>query len=209
MSVFDILNKLNAEKNAAAAQPVEFIICGLGNPGLQYENTRHNAGFMAVDTIAAKYNTEIKKLQFKSLTGEVVLGGKKCLLMKPSTFMNNSGEAVTAAMQFYKIPIENVLVIYDDISLEPGKLRIRRKGSAGGHNGIKSIIYLTGEDTFPRIKLGVGAKPRPDYNLADWVLSNFKKDEIGQMHISCDNAAVCAELIVSGKTDEAMNKYNA
>lgn len=209
MSVFDILDKLNSEKNAASAQPVEFIICGLGNPGLQYENTRHNAGFMAVDTIAAKYGTEIKKLRFKSLTGEVILGGKKCLLMKPSTFMNNSGEAVTAAMQFYKIPIENVLIIYDDISLEPGKLRIRRKGSAGGHNGIKSIIYLTGEDTFPRIKLGVGAKPDPKYDLADWVLSNFKKDEIEQMHISCGNAAVCAELIVSGRTDEAMNKYNA
>lgn len=209
MSVFDILNKINAEKEQKAAGPVEFIICGLGNPGLQYENTRHNAGFMAVDTIAQKYNVDIKKLRFKSLTGEVTLGGKKCLLMKPSTFMNNSGEAVVEAMQFYKLPIENVLVIYDDISLEPGKLRIRRKGSAGGHNGIKSIIYLTGEDTFPRIKLGVGAKPHPDYNLADWVLSNFKKEEIEGMHISCDNAVKCAELIVAGKTDEAMNRYNA
>ena len=164
---------------------------------------------MAVDTIAQKYNVDIKKLRFKSLTGEVMIGGKKCLLMKPSTYMNNSGEAVVEAMQFYKLPIENVLVIYDDISLEPGKLRIRRKGSAGGHNGIKSIIYLTGEDTFPRIKLGVGAKPHPEYNLADWVLSNFKKEEIEGMHTSCDNAVKCVELIVAGKTDEAMNRFNA
>jgi PTH1 family peptidyl-tRNA hydrolase len=147
MSIFDIFDKINTEK-LSPAEKIEYIVVGLGNPGVQYENTRHNAGFMAVDTLAAKYNVQMKKLQFKSLTGEAVISGKRCLLMKPSTFMNNSGEAVSAAMNFYKIPIENVIVCYDDISLEPSFIRIRRKGSDGGHNGIKSIIYLTGQDTF-------------------------------------------------------------
>lgn len=129
--------------------------------------------------------------------------------MKPTTYMNNSGQAVQEAMNFYKVPIENVIVIYDDISLEPSKLRIRRKGSDGGHNGIKSIIYLTGADTFPRIKLGVGKKPHPDYNLADWVLSNFNPNELELMKTSCSNAVRCVELIVQNKIDEAMNKYNS
>ncbi|MGN0582027.1 MAG: aminoacyl-tRNA hydrolase, partial [Oscillospiraceae bacterium] len=186
----------------------EYIIVGLGNPGIQYQDTRHNAGFMAIDTIAEKYGADVKRIKFKSLCGECTIGGKKCLLMKPSTYMNNSGEAVVEAMNFYKINIENLIVIYDDISLEPSKLRIRRKGSDGGHNGIKSIIYLTGEDTFPRIKIGVGKKPHPQYNLADWVLSNFKSDEIPLIREACQHAAESAELMVSGKINEAMNKYN-
>jgi PTH1 family peptidyl-tRNA hydrolase len=208
MSIFDIFDKINTEK-LSPAEKIEYIVVGLGNPGVQYENTRHNAGFMAVDTLAAKYNVQMKKLQFKSLTGEAVISGKRCLLMKPSTFMNNSGEAVSAAMNFYKIPIENVIVCYDDISLEPSFIRIRRKGSDGGHNGIKSIIYLTGQDTFPRIKIGVGKKPHKDYNLADWVLSGFTKEEIPLVKEAAEKAVLSVELMVQGKTDEAMNKFNS
>ncbi len=206
MGIMDLFNQISS--GTAAGGSVEYIIVGLGNPGIQYQDTRHNAGFMAIDTIAEKYGADVKRIKFKSLCGECTMGGKKCLLMKPSTYMNNSGEAVVEAMNFYKLGIENLIVIYDDISLEPSKLRIRRKGSDGGHNGIKSIIYLTGEDTFPRIKIGVGKKPHPQYNLADWVLSNFKSDEIPLIREACQHAAESAELMVSGKINEAMNKYN-
>ena len=208
MSIFEVFNKINEEK-AVPQGKIEYIIVGLGNPGVQYENTRHNAGFMTIDALAQKYNVQIKKLQFKAITGDAAIAGKRCLLMKPSTFMNNSGEAVVAAMNFYKIPIENVIVCYDDISLEPSFLRIRRKGSDGGHNGIKSIIYLSGQDSFPRVKIGVGKKPHKDYNLADWVLSNFTKEEIPLIKEAADKAASAIELIVQGKTDEAMNKFNS
>ena len=206
MGIMDLFNQISS--GTASGGPVEYIIVGLGNPGIQYQDTRHNAGFMAIDTIAEKYGADVKRIKFKSLCGECTMGGKKCLLMKPSTYMNNSGEAVVEAMNFYKLGIENLIVIYDDISLEPSKLRIRRKGSDGCHNGIKSIIYLTGEDTFPRIKIGVGKKPHPQYNLADWVLSNFKSDEIPLIREACQHAAEAAELMVSGKINEAMNKYN-
>ncbi len=208
MSVFDILDKLKAEKEPALTGSVEYIVCGLGNPGTQYENTRHNAGFMAIDTIAKNTNTEVKKLKFKSLTGDVMLGGVRCLLMKPTTFMNNSGEAVREARNFYKLPPEKLIVIYDDISMDVGRTRIRRKGGDGGHNGIKSIILCLGSDSFPRIKIGVGAKPHPDYNLADWVLSPFLKEQAESLEESLSNSAKAAELMVQNKTDEAMNKYN-
>ena len=209
MSIFDIFDKISAEKPQEAAGKPEYIIVGLGNPGEQYANTRHNAGFMTADALAKKYNFEIKKLRFKSLTAIASIGGVSCLVMKPSTYMNNSGEAVVEAMNFYKIPIENVIVCYDDISLEPSKLRIRRKGSDGGHNGIKSIIYLTGKDNFPRIKLGVGAKPHKDYDLAAWVLSPFTPEESELMKQGTEKAVACLELMVKGKTDKAMNKYNS
>ena len=209
MSIFDIFDKISKENPETAAGTPEFIICGLGNPGSEYERTRHNAGFMTVDALAKKYGFEIKKLKFKSLTAVASINGVSCLVMKPSTFMNNSGEAVVEAMNFYKIPIENVIVCYDDISLEPSKLRIRRKGSDGGHNGIKSIIYLSGKDTFPRIKLGVGAKPNKDYDLAAWVLSRFTDDEMKLMNEGTDKAVQCIELMVNGKIDEAMNKFNS
>lgn len=207
MGIFELFNQISKE-NSNLTGPVEYIIVGLGNPGIQYMETRHNAGFMAVDTIAEKYSVDVKKIKFKSLCGECMIGEKRCLLMKPSTYMNNSGEAVVEAMNFYKISIDHVLVIYDDISLEPSKLRMRSKGSDGGHNGIKNIIYLTGENTFPRIKIGVGKKPHPDYNLADWVLSSFGKDELPLIKQACQNAVNAAELIVSGKMNEAMNKFN-
>ena len=197
------------QKNTPSPGPVDFMIVGLGNPGRQYEGTRHNAGFLAVDTIAQKHHTDIKRIKFKGLVGECSLGGKKALLLKPSTFMNLSGQSVREAMQFYKIPPERTIIVFDDISLEPGKLRIRRKGSDGGHNGIKSIIYLSGSDMFPRIKMGVGAKPHPDYNLADWVLGHFKKEQAEALETAMDNAVSSIELMVGGKMNEAMNKFNS
>lgn len=208
MSVLDILNKLKTEREPMVTGSVEYIICGLGNPGTQYENTRHNAGFMAIDTIAERLKTDVKKLKFKSLTADVMIGGVRCLLMKPTTFMNNSGEAVREALNFYKLSPERLIVIYDDISMDVGRTRIRKKGSDGGHNGIKSIILCTNTDTFPRIKIGVGAKPHPDYNLADWVLSPFLKEQAEPLEAALMNSALAAELMVQGKTDEAMNKYN-
>lgn len=209
MSIADIFNKLESERTPAPQGAVEYIICGLGNPGTQYEGTRHNIGFMTIDTLCDKYKLDCKKLRFKSLTCDAMISGKRCLIMKPTTFMNNSGEAVTEAMSFYKIPPERTVIVFDDISLEPGKLRIRRKGSDGGHNGIKSIIYLSGSDMFPRIKMGVGAKPHPDYNLADWVLGHFRKEQAEALETAMDNAVSSIELMVGGKMNEAMNKFNS
>lgn len=208
MSIFDIFKQIESKKPEPAGA-VEYIIVGLGNPGTEFENTRHNIGFMTIDTLCEKYRVQCKKLKFKSLTCDVMIAGKRCLVMKPGTFMNKSGEAVTEAMCFYKIPPERTIIVFDDISLEPGKMRIRRKGSDGGHNGIKNIIYLSGADTFPRIKMGVGAKPHPDYNLADWVLGHFKKEDGEKLEQCFDNAVSALELMVDGKTDEAMNKFNS
>ena len=204
----DLFEKLKALSRPEPSGPVEYIIVGLGNVGTQYEGTRHNAGFMALDQLARKYAADIKKLKFKSLCCEAVISGRRCLLMKPSTFMNKSGEAVLEAVQFYKLSMENVLVLFDDISLEPSLIRIRRKGSDGGHNGIKNIIYLTGRDDFPRVKIGVGKKPHPDYDLADWVLSSFKRSEFERMQEALDKTVAAVELMVDGKMNEAMNKYN-
>lgn len=208
MSVFDIFKALDAQKSPPIQSPVQYIICGLGNPGVKYENTRHNTGFMAVDTIAERLGCGIKKLKFKSLTADVMFGEKHCLLMKPTTFMNNSGEAVSEALGFYKLPTERLIVLYDDTSFDVGRIRIREQGSDGGHNGIKSIILLTNSDRFPRIKIGVGKKPHPDYNLADWVLSPFMKEQGPALEEALRNTAAAAELIVRGKAAEAMNKYN-
>lgn len=207
MSIFDIFKKLEQDKPAPS--PVEFIIAGLGNPGTEYEGTRHNTGFMALDELARGKGADVKKLRFKSLTGEAVVGGRRCLLMKPSTFMNKSGEAINEAVNFYKLAPENVLVMYDDISLDVGRTRIRSKGSDGGHNGIKSIILNLGSDAFPRIKIGCGKKPHPDYDLADWVLSHYKKEEGEALEKALSNAVAAAELIAEGKIDEAMNRFNS
>ncbi len=197
------------KRNVSPSGPPEFLIVGLGNPGKKYELTRHNAGFLFADLLADKNGVSISKIQFKSVTASIELGGHKCLLMKPQTFMNNSGEAVKQAAAFYKIPPENIIVVFDDISLPCGKLRIRRKGSAGGHNGIKSIIYLMNSDNFPRVKLGVGEKPHPDYELADWVLSSFKKDEIPALREAAEKACDAVELMVRGETDRAMSNFNS
>jgi PTH1 family peptidyl-tRNA hydrolase len=204
MSIWDKFREISG----AAGKP-EFLIVGLGNVGIQYENTRHNAGFIEIDRLAEKYGVKINRLKFKSNCEEATISGKKCLLMKPNTYMNNSGEAVVEAMNFYKIPVENVIVIYDDISLEPGKMRIRRKGTHGGHNGIRSIIDLTGSEDFPRIKIGVGKKPHPDYNLADWVLSKFKPDEMKQLQELGDAVCESVELIITGNIEKAMNRHNS
>ncbi|MBQ4604379.1 MAG: aminoacyl-tRNA hydrolase [Clostridia bacterium] len=196
-------------RNKAPSGPPEFIIVGLGNPGKKYELTRHNAGFLFADLLADKNGERISKIQFKSVTANITLGGHRCLLMKPQTFMNNSGEAVKQAAAFYKIPPENIIVVFDDISLPCGKMRIRRKGSDGGHNGIKSIIYLLNSDKFPRVKLGVGEKPHPDYDLADWVLSSFKKNELDALRETAENACKAVEMMVQGNIDGAMSSFNS
>ncbi len=208
MGIMEIFAQLSAGNTQTGGKP-QWLIVGLGNPGMVYEHTRHNAGFMVMDTLAKAQNIEVNRMKFKGYCGDVTLDGQRCLLLKPNTYMNNSGEAVAEAMQFYKLDMDHLIVVYDDISLEPGKLRIRRKGSDGGHNGIKSIIALTGSQDFARIKMGVGKKPHKDYNLADWVLSKFTGAELAQMDISCRNACACLALMVNGKTDAAMNQYNA
>lgn len=188
---------------------VEYMVVGLGNPDKKYENTRHNAGFICLDKVAEKFGANVNRIKFKSLVGECTIDGKKVLLMKPQTYMNNSGQAVVEAMNFYKIPAENVVLIFDDISLDVGKMRIRRKGSDGGQNGVKNIIYLSGKDTFPRIKVGIGKKPHPDYDLAKWVLSKFSSDEIKLIDQMADNCCVALPHILEGNVDKAMNLFNS
>ncbi len=185
----------------------EFIIAGLGNPDRKYDNTRHNAGFITLDLIADKYGVTADRIKYKSLCTTAEISGKKVLLMKPSTYMNLSGQAVTEAMSFFKVPPEKTLILLDDISLDVGKLRIRRKGSDGGHNGMKNIIYLSGSDQFPRIKIGIGKKPE-QWDLADWVLSRFTESEQKELKTAAENACRAAELIVGGETDKAMNLFN-
>ena len=202
--MFKFLNK----KNKFAQSKYDFIFVGLGNPGSKYEGTRHNAGFMALDLIAAQHNTAIKRIKFKGCIGEITAGGKKILLLKPSTFMNLSGQSVCEAMRFYKLPAENVLIFLDDISLPPGKIRVRRKGSDGGQNGMKNIIMLSGTDLFPRVKIGIGSKPHPDYDLADWVLSRFTSKEKEPISAAVENAAKAAFIIADGDIEKAMSLYN-
>lgn len=187
----------------------DYMIVGLGNPGKKYEFTKHNAGFLCIDLFAQNLGVKIDRLKFKALIADVRIGAKRCLLMKPQTFMNLSGEAVREAAEFYKIPLEKIIVIFDDISLEPGRLRIRRKGSDGGHNGIKSIIFQLQSDSFPRIKLGIGKKPHPDFDLADWVLEPFSRDALTALRSACENAGEAVKLMIDGKTDEAMSRYNS
>lgn len=207
MSIFDVFDRISQNTASATGQP-EYIITGLGNPGMQYDNTRHNAGFSVVDMLAEQYNAEINRLNFKGKTAEITIEGIKCLLLKPTTYMNNSGESIVRALEFYKLDVDNLIVICDDISLDCGKIRIRRKGSHGGHNGLRSIIDLTGRDDFQRIKVGVGKKPHPDYDLAKWVLGKFRPNDAEKMKLSAENACESIKLMVQGKTDEAMNKYN-
>jgi len=184
-------------------------VVGLGNPDKKYRNTRHNTGFIAVDFIADELGSEISKKKFDSLISEVEINGEKVLLMKPQTYMNLSGVAVQKAASFYKIPPENVIVIFDDISLDVGKMRIRRKGSHGGHNGIRNIIDYLSSDNFPRIKIGIGERPNPKYDLADWVLSTFKEEELKNIKEVSKNCLDIVKLIMDGKTELAMSKYNS
>ncbi len=204
-NIFDLFKKIEKKEDA---KPVTHIIAGLGNPGAEYEKTRHNAGFLAIDYIASKYNVNINRLKFKALVAEADIGGIRVLLMKPQTFMNSSGEAVGEAASFYKIPAENILVLHDEISFDAGIIRIRRKGSAGGHNGLKSIIAHLSSDAFPRIKIGVGQKPSPDYDLVKWVLGRFPTDDMKKIEDRFSDILSSAELIISGEIDCVMNKYS-
>lgn len=186
----------------------EWLIVGLGNPGDKYENTRHNVGFRALDEVAELANVPVQKLKYKALTNTCTVGGCKVLLMKPVTFMNLSGEAVGEAARFFKLPPERVLVFSDDTSLPVGKLRIRKSGSAGGHNGLKSIIQHLGTDAFPRIKIGVGGKPHPDYDMADWVLGKFPPEDRKVIDEMVRKAAQAAEYYIKEGPDKAMGRFN-
>ena len=204
-NIFDLFKKI--EKPVSTA-PISAIVVGLGNPGREYERTRHNVGFVAIDYIADKLGVKIDRARYHALVAEATVGDGRILLMKPTTYMNNSGVAVGEAASFYKIAPENILVLHDEISFEPGKLRIRRKGSAGGHNGLKSLIEHLGSDAFPRVKIGVGQKPSPDYDLADWVLGKLPdadRDLFTSRLADIDDAV---RLILSGKIDDAMQKYS-
>ena len=180
----------------------------LGNPGPKYDFTRHNAGFLVCDTLAKKKGFSVNRLRFSALTAQVDLGGEKVLVMKPQTFMNLSGNAVGQAARFYKIPADHVLVVSDEVSLPPGKLRIRTKGSAGGHNGLKSIIAALGTDAFPRIRVGVGAPPHPDYDMADWVLGVFRGQDALDMQAAAERAAEAVESYIKDGPERAMNRFN-
>lgn len=186
----------------------EYLVVGLGNPGIKYANTRHNVGFMVIDTITAILSCGKAKQKHKSELYEGKIGTAKVLFLKPQTFMNNSGEAVREIAKFYKIPPENIVVISDDVSLDAGVLRIRRKGSNGGHNGLKSIINLMGSDNIPRIKIGVGKKPHPDYDLADFVLGRFPKEDLPKMQDAIKRATEAVQCIIKDGVDNAMNMYN-
>lgn len=185
-----------------------YIIAGLGNPTKEYENTRHNIGFMAIDALADKYNISVMDCKHKALIGKGMINGTKAVLVKPLTYMNLSGEAVRSVVDYYKADAQSeLIVIYDDVSLDVGQLRIRKKGSAGGHNGIKNIIANLGGDTFMRIKIGVGEKPK-GYDLADYVLGHFTKEELAVMHESLEKVDGAVNLMIEDKVDEAMNQYN-
>ena len=185
-----------------------WLIVGLGNPGREYEKTRHNCGFRALDILAENLNCKVDKLKFQGLYGQVNYNGAKVFLLKPQTYMNLSGRSVLQLSAYFHIPPQNIIVMYDDISLEPGRLRIRANGSAGGHNGIKSIIQEVGSQEFPRVKIGVGAKPNPNYDLADWVLSTFSANEEKALAVALDNAAKAALAIIDHGVPEAANRFN-
>ena len=187
---------------------INWLLVCLGNPGEKYEDTRHNVGFMVADEIGERQHAPIQKLKFRALTNIFTISGEKVLVMKPVTYMNLSGEAVGEAARFYKLPPERVLVISDDVSLPLGKLRIRKGGSAGGHNGLKSIIQHLGTDQFPRIKVGVGQKPHPDYDMADWVLSKFAGEDLKTITEAIRKAADAVECLIQEGPDKAMNRFN-
>lgn len=185
------------------------MVVGLGNPGLQYENTRHNVGFFAIDRFAKDNGFEFNKHKFEAAVGECRMGSFRILAVKPETYMNNSGRAVQRLAAFYKIPTEDIIVLQDDSSLDVGKLRIRRKGSDGGQKGMRDIIELMGSDNITRIKIGVGAKPHPQYDLADWVLSKFTKEEGETIGLAAERASAAVKEIIMRGVDSAMNKYSS
>ena len=185
-----------------------WLIVGLGNPGKEYERSRHNCGFRALDILAEKLNVRVDKLKFQGLYTQTNYNGVKLFLLKPQTYMNLSGRSVVQLSAFFRIPPQHIIVMFDDISLEPGRLRVRGNGSAGGHNGIKSIIQELGSQEFPRVKIGVGAKPSPDYDLADWVLSSFSSQDEKALAVSLENAAEAALVMIAQGVPEAANRFN-
>ncbi len=188
--------------------PVTWLVVGLGNPGDKYENTRHNAGFMAIDQLADRGDFPVQRLKFHALTHQATISGQGVLVMKPTTYMNLSGDAVAEAAAFYKVSEEHILVLCDDVSLPLGKLRIRTSGSAGGHNGLKSIIQRLGTDKFPRVKIGVGGKPHPDYDMADWVLGKFVGPDKTAIDEATLRAAQAVECYLKDGPQKAMNQFN-
>lgn len=200
--------KKKKEETMSFTGKPEFIIAGLGNPGKEYEYSRHNAGFLCLDILCNKYSIKTDRVKYRALTCTALIEGHPCLVMRPQTFMNNSGEAIKAAADFYKIPPEKVIVIYDDISLPTGTLRIRKKGSAGGHNGIKSIIWQLNSDNFPRLKIGVGDRKDKDDDLKDYVLGRFSKEDTETLKKTMEKAVESLKYILDGDTDGAMSRYN-
>lgn len=187
---------------------MEWIVCCLGNPGREYDNTRHNVGFLTADALSERTGIAVKRIRFKALTGTGEIAGHKVLIMKPNTYMNLSGTALQEAAAFYKVPAERCLVVSDDVSLDVGRLRLRRDGSAGGHNGLKSIINMLGTQAFPRVKIGVGKKPHPDYDLADWVLGKFSPDDQKTVAKAAERACDAIECLLKDGMDAAMSRYN-
>ena len=207
-NIFDIFKKIESENEKKASQPITHIVVGLGNPGPKYESTRHNAGFMAMDHIASKCGVAVNRSKFKALVGEATIAGKRVLLMKPQTLMNASGIAVSEAAAFYKIPVENIIVMSDDINLDVGRMRVRKSGSDGGQKGLRSIINMMSSDNFPRIRFGVGKKPHPDYDLADWVLGSFSADDKKKLALCFEPAFDGLCKILAGDVDGAMQICN-
>lgn len=205
--MFDIFQKIKKINPIHPGSKIEYLIIGLGNPGSKYEKTRHNAGFIALDLIAKSLGVDISKSKFNSLFTDTTIENKRVLLIKPQTFMNLSGEAVVQFMQYYKIPSQKTIIIFDDISLAPGNIRVKRKGSHGGHNGMRNIIDLSGDDNFPRIKIGIGAKPT-DWDLANWVTSKFSDEDLKKLAPAMKNTYSALKLILNDKIDEAMNISN-
>lgn len=204
----ELFRRIFAGKKEEPKPPVEWIVVGLGNPGDRYRGTRHNAGYAAVDAIAEKAGVKIDRAAYRGLTGRGALGGRGVLFLKPETFMNLSGESVREAAAFYKIPPERILVLCDDVSFEAGRIRIRRSGSHGGHNGLRSVSEQLGSDAFPRIRIGVGQKPHPEYDLVDWVLGKLPDADAKKISDKATDLFNAAELVVSGNIDLAMNRYS-
>jgi len=207
MSIDDLFRQISSGAACPAGKP-EYIVAGLGNPGREYEQTRHNAGFLAIDAVAEKLGVRINRAKYDALCAEVRIGDKNVLLMKPQTYMNRSGTSISAAADFYKIPTQNILVLCDDITQNPGKLRIRKSGSAGGHNGLKNIIEYGGSDKFPRIRIGVGAKPSLEYDLADWVTGKIPAEDLKAISARFGDIGDAIPLILAGDFERAMCLYN-
>lgn len=208
-NIFDIFKKVEKENETRTIAPITHIVVGLGNPGDKYFYTRHNAGFLAMDYVSQKCGSQVNRSKFHALVGEGMIAGKRVLLMKPQTMMNASGDAVSEAAAFYKIPIENIIVMSDDVNLDVGRMRVRKNGSDGGQRGLRSIIARMGSDNFPRLRFGVGKKPHPEYDLADWVLGNFSEEDKKALFECFESAYSGIEKLVVGDIDGAMQTCNS